>query len=180
MDYEINSEIVPLSFGTQLSKGDIIILWNKQDDQHFQYIVEHTTTRYILAKKMSSKGIPIKVEERKTFKFTPETFQNNKLFLITDKTNDKHLWPTTLPNAILKLKLLYNNQELSLIKLMTWPQFDDQYNQFGGLSMWIRNYFGLYRGNFDLGLDCKIEEPSADNASSIIVYYFWEHIKDTE
>ncbi len=180
MDYEINSEIVPLSFGTQLSKGDIIILWINKMTNIFNILQNIPQQGIFWQKKCLQKGIPIKVEERKTFKFTPETFQNNKLFLITDKTNDKHLWPTTLPNAILKLKLLYNNQELSLIKLMTWPQFDDQYNQFGGLSMWIRNYFGLYRGNFDLGLDCKIEEPSADNASSIIVYYFWEHIKDTE
>ena len=71
---------------------------------------------------------------------------------------------------------LYNDVELQQMCKLEWKEFDSNFNGFGGLSMWIRNYFGLNRGNFDLALDCNIDNPTPDDVSAIIVYYFWEFL----
>src|SRR5690606_8234082 len=127
---------------------------------------------------MAFDGNPIKQKKRNLERFTQKTLDENEIKVIVDKTNDQNLWPINIAQAMLKLKSLYTPEEYSLMKKMTWEQFNDRFNRVGGLSQWIRNYFGLYRGNFDLALDFDIKDRSADNVSSMLVYYFWEYIKD--
>ncbi|NGX84876.1 DUF6794 domain-containing protein [Aequorivita sp. KMM 9714] len=180
MKYEIKAKNEPLFFGGELKINNTIFLFCTEQDQIHHYRVKETTPSYFLAEKMAVAGVPVSRNERDIEKFTAETFDNYKIYLINDKTNDQDLWPRNIKEALIILKSLYTPEECSEMQDMTWEQFDKRFNQIGGLSHWIRNYFGLYRGNFDLALDFDIEEPCADNVSSILVYYFWEYLKDED
>jgi hypothetical protein len=177
MNYNIDSTIVPLhSLDTKLVIGNIIMLWNKDKQINLQLLVNRIEQDGIWALKVANDGIPIPKVKRSLFKIDNETFKENKLFYILDKTNDQHLWPSTVKEAVLKLRGLYSDIELQQMCKLEWKEFDSNFNGFGGLSMWIRNYFGLNRGNFDLVLDCNIDNPTPDDVSAIIVYYFWEFL----
>jgi hypothetical protein len=177
MKYYIDSTIVPLnSLDTKLIVGSIIILWNEEKQINLQLLVNRIEQDCLSTIKVANDGIPIPKIDRRTYKIDNETFKDNKLFYILDKTNDQHLWPSTVEEALLKLRGLYSDVELQQMCNLEWKEFDSKFNGFGGLSMWIRNYFGLNRGNFDLALDCNIDKPTPDNVSAIIVYYFWEFI----
>lgn len=177
MKYNIDSTIVPLnSLDTKLTIGSVIMLWNKDKQINIQLLVNRIEQDCISATKVASDGIPIPKINRSIFIIDNETFKDNKLFYILDKTNDQHLWPSTVKEAVLKLSGLYSDVELQQMCKLEWKEFDSNFNGFGGLSMWIRNYFGLNRGNFDLALDCNIDNPTPDDVSAIIVYYFWEFL----
>ncbi len=177
MKYNIDSTIVPLkSLDTKIIVGSIIILWNKDKQINLQLLVNRIEQDCISAIKVANDGIPIPKVKRSSFKIDNETFIENKLFYILDKTNDQHLWPSTVKEAVLQLRGLYTDFALQQMCNLEWKEFDSNFNGFGGLSMWIRNYFGLNRGNFDLALDCNINNPTPDNVSAIIVYYFWEYL----
>ena len=179
MNYNIDSTIVPLnSLNTKLDIGNIIMLWNKDKNLNLHLTVNKIEQDGIWVIKVANDGIPIPKVNRSKFRIDNETFKENKLYYILDKTNDKHLWPSTVKEAILKLTDLYSNIELQRMRNLEWKEFNSNFNGFGGLSLWIRNYFGLNRGNFDLALDCNIDDPSPDNVSAIIVYYFWESLND--
>lgn len=177
MKYNIDATIVPLnSLDTKLTIGTVIMLWNKDKQINIQLLVNSIEQNCITATKVASDGIPIPKINRSKFIIDNETFKDNKLFYTLDKTNDQHLWPSTVKEAVLKLSGLYNDVELQQMCKLEWKEFDSNFNGFGGLSMWIRNYFGLNRGNFDLALDCNIDNPTPDDVSAIIVYYFWEFL----
>lgn len=177
MKYYIDATIVPLnSLDTELTIGSVLMLWNKDKQINIQLLVNRIEQDCISATKVADDGIPIPKINRSIFIIDNETFKDNKLFYILDKTNDQHLWPSTVKEAVLKLSGLYSDVELQQMCKLEWKEFDSNFNGFGGLSMWIRNYFGLNRGNFDLALDCNIENPTPDDVSAIIVYYFWEFL----
>lgn len=178
MNYEIKAKHKPYKFGEKLDVGNIIFFYDEIRQVHIFYKVEDITSKYILVRKRAYDGVPIKRNERTLEKFTEKSMNDYDFYFIADKTYDQHLWPVNIKQALIKLKSLYNEKEYSLMQNMTWEQFNDKFNHFGGLSQWIRNYFGLYRGNFELLDDFDIDEPDADNVSSILVYYFWESIKD--
>jgi hypothetical protein len=143
------------------------------------YQISKIDHKNITVQKMAVNGEPLKVEQRivTTFKF--EDLVNNKSSLLIDETNDKDDWPKTLPDAIKQLLEIYDESELDSISRMSWSEFQMKYFlTYGGLDQWVRNNFGLWRGNYDLLLDSKIDKIDADNASISILYHFWEYVVD--
>ena len=83
-------------------------------------------------------------------------------------------WPKNLNEAISKLRLEYSVEQLDEISRMTYDEFEDK---FLFLGTWIRNYFGLWRGNYDLLITCDKDDASADNVSSIIMKEFYNSLQ---
>lgn len=163
---------------TKLSQGDFLYNYNQTIKQIIHYEIVRIDNENVRIRTMALTGLPIRKNERQDIEFGIATLIKRKFYLLDDELNDRDFWPKTIDEAVEKLILKYSRKELKMIKAMDWIEFSNKYNSIGGIALWIRNYFGLYRGNYDLLLDCDMEEADADNVSSIIVYKLWEKVKD--
>jgi tetratricopeptide (TPR) repeat protein len=178
---EIKSRFETISKSTQLQQDEIIMMYER-DATHGNAVTAYQILKIdqfnVRVKKMAINGEPLKVEQRLVTNFKFEDFVNNKSSLLIDETNDKDGWPKTLPDAIKQLLEIYDDASLNHISQMSWSEFQMEYFMIGGLDLWVRNNFGLWRGNYDLLLDSKIDKIDPDNASVSILYHFWEYVVD--
>jgi tetratricopeptide (TPR) repeat protein len=178
---EIKSHFESISNSTQLQPGAIIIMYERdltKGNTVIEYQISKINQNIITVQKMAINGEPLKVKQRVVTTFKFEDFVNNKSSILIDETNDKDDWPKTLPDAIKQLLEIYDEAELNSISQMSWSEFQMKYFTYGGVDQWLRNNFGLWRGNYDLLLDSKIDKIDADNASISILYHFWEYVVD--
>jgi len=82
-------------------------------------------------------------------------------------------WPHNLKEAIIKLKKEIGEPTVSEIKQMSKKEFDAS---FISLGQYIRNQFGLWRGNKELLLDVDSNNPEPDHVSGIIIDKLYEDI----
>ncbi len=168
----------PITKKTKLSQGDFLYNFNQIINRIVHYEIVRIAGKSVLMKTMALTGIPIQKNERQEIEFRIAALIKHEFYLLEDEFKDRDYWPRTIDEAIDKLILKYSGEDLKMIKTMDWIEFNNKYNSYGSIAQWIRNYFGLYRGNYDLLLDCDTKEANADNVSSIIVYKLWEKIKD--
>lgn len=176
---KIDSQILKISVSTKLKINDIISSFeapNEKKGDYIEYMICSIEGNIIALKKMAVNGEPLKTTLREVIKLSFESLIEKKFNLIADKTNDSVEWPRNLNDAVKELVKIYDDKELQHISNLTWSEFQTEYNTVGGLDQWVRNYFGLWRGNYDLMLDTKIEKINADNASLSILYHFWEFV----
>lgn len=178
MDYKLDAKIKLVTQETKLRLGDLLHNYNRVIKKIVHYEIVEVNNESVRIMLMALNGLPIKRDERQLVDFKITTLVKREFYIQVDKSNDRDFWPKSIEKAIEKLMFQYSNDELRNIKTMDWIEFNNRYNSIGGIALWIRNYFGLYRGNYDLLLDCDTEEADADNVSSIIVYKLWEKIKD--
>jgi tetratricopeptide (TPR) repeat protein len=178
---QIKSHFEKISISTQLHLNDIVSVFevgNNQNKVLVEYFVSAFDETDITLTKTAIDGEPLKRELRETRNLKFDILIENKFNLLIDETNDKGTWPMTLDDSIKELIKLHDKSELKHISKMTWSEFQMEYNTVGGLDQWVRNYFGLWRGNYDLLLDSKIDKINADSASLSILYHFWEYVVD--
>ncbi len=177
---EIIANWTKIESSTPLHPGDIIACWENVANEkiHVQFVIQDISSKTIRAERTMIGGLVLSKGKRETKSFDITELISNNFKLLMDKTNDRHHWPKTLNEAIKKLEKQYSKSELIQISNMTWTQFEEKFNSFGGLGQWIRNYFGIWRGNFELYLSCNIESPMDDNVSYAIMYHFWETLRD--
>jgi len=178
---KIDSQILKISESSKLKVMDIITSFESPGEKkgdYIEYMITNIEEQNISVKKMAVNGEPLKNNLRASFHFNFQSLIENKFNLIADNTNDRDTWPRNLIEAVKELVNLYDDKELQHISKLTWSEFQMEYNTIGGLDQWIRNYFGLWRGNYDLMLDTKIDKINADNASLSILYHFWEFVVD--
>lgn len=178
---KIDSQILKISVSSKLKINDIISSFEAPGEKkgdYIEYMIINIEGRNISLKKMAVNGEPLKNNLRASIHFSFESLIENKFNLLADNTNDRDTWPRNLIEAVKELVKLYDDKELHHISNLTWSQFQMEYNTVGGLDQWVRNHFGLWRGNYDLMLDSKIDKINADNASLSILYHFWEFVVD--
>lgn len=175
MDNEIIANWVAITPTTNLKEKDIIACWeylNGEKHSYIQHLITDIKDNLISTEKIIASGLPFKKEKRTKHTFSVDTLVN-KFRLLQDKTNDRRNWPTNLEEAITKLEITLNKNDLKKIRQLSWDEFQ---KTFFGLGEWIRNNFGLWRGNVDLLLSCNLDTPDADGASYYILYHFWEYV----
>lgn len=173
----IDADWVPISASSVLHANSMIANLEMINDKRFnvQYVVirKNISTNKFSIQKMSSDGIAIGKKERDIIEIQFDSLIDRKFYLCDDKSGDRHRWPKSEKDAIEIIYLLYNEKELAEIKEMNQNEFTEKYSS---LAHWIRNYFGLWRGNFDLLLDCDARHPEPDNVSNKIILKFWESL----
>ena len=149
------------------------VIENGVKTNNIQSLVISINENIITARKMAVTETILPQSERQLYNISIESLIEKKAKYLYDEINDKAHWPRKLNVAIEILTNLFEERELNQIRNMSWQQFQTNY---GGLGVWIRNNFGLWRGNFDLLIDSKIDKINADSASESILYHFWEFI----
>ena len=177
---EIKSQYESITFSTNLQPGQIVLTYQRDPTQNHDvtaHQIAKVDNKVVTAQRMAVNGVPLKVEQRIVSIFKVEDLVQNRSSLLIDKANDKDDWPKTLSEAIKMLLEMYTDTELSDISQMSWSKFQMDF-VFSGLDQWVRNYFGLWRGNYDLLLDSMIDKVDPDNTSIYILYHFWEYVAD--
>lgn len=177
---EIKSQYESITFSTNLQPGQIVLTYQRDPTQNHDVTAHQITkvdNKVVTAQRMAVNGVPLKVEQRIVSIFKVEDLVQNRSSLLIDEANDKDDWPKTLSEAIKMLLEMYTDTELSDISQMSWSKFQMDF-VFSGLDQWVRNYFGLWRGNYDLLLDSMIDKVDPDNTSIYILYHFWEYVAD--
>jgi hypothetical protein len=167
----------PIKSLSDLNCGTLLYFWEVKDGiktNNIQFIVHSLNKNYVTVRRMAKNGKVLPQNERTLFNYSLSFLIKKNAKFNYEITNEKESWPKNMDEAI---KIIHDSMEenqLEEIRQLTWKQFIDKYNSFGGLPLWIRNNFGLWRGNFELLLNCKIDDIDADNASMSILYHFWE------
>lgn len=81
-------------------------------------------------------------------------------------------WPSTVEEAVSRLVLETTPAEKALIRSMTKSELSHFHFDLG---LWIRNNFGLWRGNNKLLKACGCDH--ADPASGVILEALWRRLK---
>ena len=81
-------------------------------------------------------------------------------------------WPSTLNEAVGRLIAEMDEADKKRIRE---TQKDDLISFHHGWGTWIRNDFGLWRGNTNLLADCHAEDP--DSASMVIIEAVWQKLQ---
>jgi len=161
------SEIKPFN---SLYNWEII---NNEKTNMLLYVVQEIKNNSYRLELRSVGGKALDKKDRRLFEYSHQEMIDNNFKLLHNDLEDDKYWPKTLNDAIIELILQIEENELQKMKIMSWEDIQDSY---GSLSQWIRNYFGLWRGNFDLLSDPKIDNTGADNASLSILFHFWKFI----
>lgn len=180
-DYELSAWWVDITEECLPQRNDLVRSWeiiNNKKTNNIEYLVLDVIANDFILQTMAVNGVPLKPKERKTQRFSLFGLQKQEFKLLDDKSNDKSNWPKTVEEAVKILYNLFEATQIKEIEQMNWEDFSFNHAELGSLGNWIRNYFGLWRGNFDLMLDCDIAEINADNVSTHISYCFWEFIVD--
>jgi hypothetical protein len=83
-------------------------------------------------------------------------------------------FPSTIQEAVSRLAAECSPKRLDLILgCDNYNSIEDHF----GLGMYIRNEYGLWRGNSLLLRECGTEHP--DSASQVILRALWAHLRDT-
>lgn len=175
----INSYWKPITSISDIKIDTLIYFWetnNGVKTDNIQFLITSIKGKILTIRKMTINGTILPDKERQTYDYSIESLVKRNAKYLYDEINDKAYWPKELNEAIKTLLDKFDEKELNEIRNMTWQQFQNKYNTFGGLGLWIRNYFGLWRGNFDLLINCKIDDINSDNATMSILYHFWEFI----
>lgn len=179
VDYELNARWVDVTQQCLPTINDIVRNWeiiNGQKTNNIEYIVLNVSEFDFQLLSMARNGEPFKLNERKSKTLSLTALQENEFKLLDDKSNDKSKWPGSVDEAVKILNAFFERNQVKEVEQMTWEEFSLKYVELGSLGNWIRNYFGLWRGNYDLMLDCEISERNADNVSTHISYCLWEYI----
>ncbi len=83
-------------------------------------------------------------------------------------------YPTSVDAAVRLLQSMLPAEELATITHMEAGDFIDLHF---GLGMWIRNNFGLWKGNKTLLLETGKRHP--DDASEVIITALWRTLRDS-
>lgn len=176
----INSYWKKVSFDTVLIINDLLYTWeivNGKKTIKIEYIVFNINQDKIILQKMAVNWKVLLKDQRVLYEYSIKTLIENEFIYLYNEIDNKMNWPKTLDKAIQKLCELHDDEQLNSISHLSWNEFyNKDIDTLGGLSRWIRNNFGLWEGNFDLLLDCKIDDIDADNASISILYHFWEYV----
>ena len=176
MSEQIDPQWVKITNQTNLKCDDLVYNCENINGEKtiiVQYLVCSINDDEITLQKMAINGEPLKTDKRGLQNFSLNLLVENKFSFLCGNINKKY-WPKNLKEATFKLAELFNEDELEIIRQLSWNDFLIKYDSLGGLSRYIRNNFGLWIGNFDLLLDCKIDKIDADSSSISILYHFWE------
>ena len=79
-------------------------------------------------------------------------------------------WPTTVDDVVRDLHQKVSEADKTRIRAMPKSELIGLHHGFG---TWIRNYYGLWRGNEALKLSACGKRCVADDASMVIIERFW-------
>jgi hypothetical protein len=162
----------------QLDNNMIILYWESDLNNQIipvQFRVVYSNDNEVKAERSMVNGVALNHELKTTIAFSKKQLSDLSFTVLVDETNDHKDWPKTIPEATEKLLKKLPSEQIEEIKKLSWSEF---YSRYISMGQWIRNYFGLWRGNFTLALNCNIDEPTADNVSEAILYNFWQTLAD--
>ncbi|MEX1013830.1 MAG: DUF6794 domain-containing protein [Candidatus Paceibacterota bacterium] len=177
---QIDAKWVPITNETTLHENDLINCWEVIDEEKclVVYRVLGPKSKYfegmIPIREMSRAGKVLTKNERMTASVPFDHFIKNKSSLLVDKSYDQMNWPKSLNEAVSKLRSQFTEKQLLEIQQLSKEEFELRYL---GVGSWIRNQFGLWRGNFNLLLDCDELNPEPDNVSNVILEKLWESLQ---
>ncbi|MBC7749219.1 MAG: hypothetical protein H7Z76_11710 [Methylotenera sp.] len=178
MELPIVADLVKINEDSHLQEGDIVKGLDKVTKNVCEYLIVKIQANSVMLKLMAIGGCPLKRDKRTLSEETLEVLIQYNFHLLVDNTNDRDNWAQTIDVAVIKLQTVVAPEIIGKMRQMTWKEFENEYSIFGGLSMMIRNYFGLWRGNYDLMLACDLDKPNADDVSEIILYNLWESVSN--
>ena len=180
--YEIlaNSDLITLN--TKLKVNDIISNIEIHDglgSSKTQYnIIEISNLEIVVQKVAIKNGFVLKPDKRERLTFLFNDLIKGEFKLLIDITNDRSHFPKTIDEASNRLIGVFSIEELLKVKNIPWEEYRIEAHM--GTAVWLRNYFGLWRGNWDLILDSGIESMDPDDVSSMILHDFWNKIQVKE
>lgn len=177
---QLDAKWIPITNEITLHENDLLDCWKVIDGEKCLviYRVLGDKSEYLEGmvpiQEMSRSGKALKENERNTVSVPFNHFIENKFSLLLDKSHDQMNWPKSFGEAVLKLKLQFTEKQLLEIQQLSKEEFDSKYLTVG---YWIRNHFGLWRGNFTLLLDCDKSNPEPDHVSEVIIEKFWKYLQ---
>ena len=138
----------------------VALLFLKKDSELDQHLINHVNV----------------VITNPTFKNKIKFLLENNLQNLTIESSfleEKPHYPHSIKEAILMLMELIPKDQLEEIKTMPLEELPLLHRSLG---MFIRNKFGLWAGNESLMKECDTSVP--DNASSVIIKAFYNHLKN--
>jgi hypothetical protein len=181
MEKELRAKEVPITEDTTLHEWDLITCLQQVGGKSVQIVWRMLSARQdgneemIEIQEMSRDGVAIKEDKRIRIWVPLEYLIENEFCLLQDKSYDEMDWPRTLDRAVSKLKSQFDQNQLLEVRQMSQ---DDFLSRYLGSGVWIRNYFGLWRGNFELLLDCDESNPEPDHVSTVILKELWQSMQN--
>jgi hypothetical protein len=80
-------------------------------------------------------------------------------------------WPRTIEAAVAKILSVMTMEQR---ELLGGTEYDDLILFHHSLGMWVRNQFGLWRGNKELMDACRLPDP--DDCSMVIIEACWHRL----
>jgi hypothetical protein len=183
MNTKLDAKILPITNETVLHENDLVSAQQIIDGNEcfctWQVLgTEHDFFEGMIPlKEVARDGRALEKHSQVIISLSIEFIIENGFRVLVDKSNDHEYWPKTKEEAFEKLIPLLSEEALMEIASISLDDFLMEYCTIGS---WIRNYFGLWRGNYQLLLDCDSENPEADNVSTVILSELWHFLNENK
>lgn len=81
-------------------------------------------------------------------------------------------WPLTVEDAVTKILAEMSETDKATVRAKKQDELIEYHMSWG---LWIRNYYGLWNGNYSLLTDCHTGVP--DGASMVIIEAVWQRLQ---
>jgi hypothetical protein len=162
---------------TQLHGGSIIRQIKKGEQFLYKFVEGSQSDGFIELLKVNElgeNGEIIILGEPETIIINAELLIKEKFEILDTALSTEHEWPKTLKEAIIRLETELGIEKVREIKKMSKDEFDVNYFLLG---QYIRNQYGLWRGNKFLIEDVSKTTSHPDDISEIIIGEFFKYVK---
>lgn len=178
MDFykELSGKWESVTEETFFQKDDLLARWGSNDEVGrylVQFLVCEVFGEKILLQRMMENGKLLKMKDRERCVIDKDEMVKGRYLFSNMIVGNSEEWPKTMGEAVRLLEEYFKEEGFVVPREIKWKEFEGKYLECG---MTIRNYFGLWTGNFELMDNCGIEDIDADNASHAILYNFWEYM----
>ena len=162
---------------TRYSGGDFVRRFVDGDEYRYKIIGPSTLDGFLELLEIAINGIGHAPEKRMPYHLAGWFLMENDFEIYDEGLPEESEWPRTRRQAVEALKKELDDEAIQRIQALG-P--DDFYQLHHDLGTFIRNQFGLWRGNDELLHDVDPEEPEPDHVSGIILSAFYKEVSSQE
>ena len=164
---------ISIDKATEIYGGQFIRQFVEGEEYQYKIVGPSPVEGFIEILRIAKNGEAYPPDKRTSLNIAGWTLIERNYEILEEGLSPKNEWPTTLKEAIETLKKEIDDSTITKIKQMSKSDF---VAEFYSLGQYIRNQFGLWRGNEILLHNVAPENPEPDNVSGIILDSFFEDI----
>ena len=149
---------------------EALLNWTTREKMILILIIVTTILTLVCFKPWISPALPETVQAKlsaydRSYEIACDKFLSNM-----NRHQKEKQWPRTLSEAVNRSILSLSDKEKEIVRNTPAGELDRFHYSLG---IWIRNQFGLWRGNKELLKDCGSEKMHPDDASMVIIARVW-------